>query len=252
MRRSRKSKRVSALCCGFLNESCLGCACGWEVEASDELHWEQGLEGLGLEQRILSLSLVGGRGEGTGSGCASGLGKVEGKARDAPSILIRPGSILAVPSSSSHAAGEQGRKAGREAAGWQEEPPSHGSKQHQAKPCAAPRSNRGCGRVGSVLPPFRDGVGIRDSIILILSPHSLPCCAAAPWQEEDADTDLPLCWAEQEVKWILGEGNLAGEQGCHEMNVLGIACVAAFARTRAHSCLGFARALATLRAGAGQ
>lgn len=90
---------MSVLCCGFLNESCLGCACGRGMEASDELCWEEGVEGLDLEQsctrRILvSLSPVGGRGQ-----AQAVLGKVEGKDRDAPSILIRPVSILAVPSS---------------------------------------------------------------------------------------------------------------------------------------------------------
>lgn len=70
MRRSRKSKRVSVLCCGFLNESCLGYACGWGMEASDELCREEGVEGLDLEQswtrRIVSLSPVGGRGQAQG------------------------------------------------------------------------------------------------------------------------------------------------------------------------------------------
>lgn len=65
------------------------------MEASDELCWEQGVEGLDLEQswarRILSLRPVGGKGQ-----AQAVLGKVE---RDAPSILICPVSILAVLSS---------------------------------------------------------------------------------------------------------------------------------------------------------
>lgn len=60
----------------------------------------------------------------------------------------------------------------------------------------------------------------------------------------------PFPGAEQEVRRILGEGNLAGEQGCHEMNVLGIACVAAFAPTRTRSWV--CESSGHPRAGAGQ
>lgn len=53
MRESRKSKGVSMLCCGFLNESCIWCACGWEMEAEDELLREEGaVEPASAESRL--------------------------------------------------------------------------------------------------------------------------------------------------------------------------------------------------------
>lgn len=83
--------------------------------------------------------------------------------------------------------GREGRRQGSREAGWQEELRFH---RRQAKPCAAPRRNQGCGRVGSFLPAFRDGVGVRDRITPHPLPSQPPCCGAAPWQEEDADTEI--------------------------------------------------------------
>jgi len=54
MRESRKSKGASALCCGFLNESCIWRACGWEVEAGDE----QREEGVASEETQLREAAV--------------------------------------------------------------------------------------------------------------------------------------------------------------------------------------------------